>query len=193
MIAALPKSIRTPAELLEMPDGAGYELVDSRLVERNASTLSSLVEGLVYEKVQAHNRQGSHGIVWPGTLGIQCFPDQPGKVRRPDLTFVKAERFTLELLNTGFLPLAPDLAVEVISPGDLAHEVSEKIEEYLHAGVSLIWVVDPEIRIVDVYRKNGEISRLREADELLGHDVLPNFRCRVADLFPTKGADIIAP
>jgi Uma2 family endonuclease len=184
MIATLPKTICTPGDLLEMPDGVSYELADGRLVERNVSTLSSLVDGLVYEKVQAHNRQGSHGVVWPGTLGIQCFPDQPNKVRRPDLTFVKAERFKPELLNTGFLPLAPDLAVEVISPGDLAHEVSEKIEEYLQAGVSLIWVIDPEIRIVDVYRKNGEIRRLREADELLGDDVLPGFRCRVADLFP---------
>jgi Uma2 family endonuclease len=119
MITALPATICTPADLLEMPDGVNYELVDGRLVGRNVSTLSSLVEGLVYEKVQAHNRQGSHGIVWPGTLGIQCFPDQPSKVRKPDLSFVKAARFTPELLHSGFLPLAPDLAVEVISPGDL--------------------------------------------------------------------------
>jgi Uma2 family endonuclease len=62
--------------------------------------------------------------------------------------------------------------------------VTEKIEEYLHAGVSLIWVIEPEIRIVDVYRKSGAIARLRENDELLGEDVLPGFRCRVADLFP---------
>jgi Uma2 family endonuclease len=186
MISTLPRTTCTPAELLEMPDGVNYELADGRLVERNVSTLSSLVEGLVYEKVQAHNRQGGHGFVWPGTLGIQCFPNQPNKVRKPDLTFVKGERLTPELLTSGFLPLAPDVAVEVISPGDLAHEMSAKIEEYLQAGLSLIWVIEPEIRIVDVYRKSGEITRLRESDELRGEDVLPGFRCRVADLFPAR-------
>jgi Uma2 family endonuclease len=74
--------------------------------------------------------------------------------------------------------------VEVISPGDLAHEVAEKIEDYRQAGVALIWVIEPELRIVDVYRMNGVNSRLREADELSGEDVLPGFICRVAELFP---------
>lgn len=184
MITAFPKSTITPAELLEMPDAVSFELVDGQLVERNVSTLSSLVEGFVYEKVQGHVRPNKLGFVWPGTLGIQCYPNRPNKIRKPDLSFVKAERFRPELLETGFLPLAPDLAVEVISPGDLAHEVFEKIEEYQEAGVSLIWVIDPEIRIVQVYRKNGEIVRLRESDELSGEDVLPGFRCRVAELFP---------
>jgi Uma2 family endonuclease len=184
MTVVLTKPDVTPEELLKLPDAASYELVDGQLVERNVSTLSALVEGLVYVKVQPHVAANKLGLVWPGTLGFQCFPGHPNKVRKPDVSFVKASRITKELLETGHFPLAPDLAVEVISPGDLAHEVAEKIEEYRDAGVSLIWVIEPELRIVDVYRKDGTVSRLRESDELSGEDVLPGFHCPVAELFP---------
>ena len=63
-----------------------------------------------------------------------------------------------------------------------------KIEEYRQAGVSLIWIIEPVLRIVDVYRKNGLNTRLREGDELLGEDVLPGFRCLVVELFPELAA-----
>jgi Uma2 family endonuclease len=184
MIATVTKPEVTPEELLDMPDAVSYELVDGQLVERNVSTLSALVEGMVYVKVQPYVAAKKLGLVWPGTLGFQCFPDRPKKVRKPDVSFVKAERLTAKLLDTGHFPLAPDLAVEVISPGDLAHRVNEKIEEYLRAGVAMIWIIEPELRIVDVYRKSGVNTRLRETDELLGEDVLPGFSCRVTELFP---------
>ncbi len=183
MIQVLTKPEITPEELLHMDDAASYELVDGQLVERNVSTMSALVEGLVFAKIYGHVESMKLGLVWPGTLGIQCYPTHPKKVRRPDVSFVKAERLTAKLLETGHFPLPPDLAVEVISPGDLAHEVAEKIEEYLQAGVPMVWVVEPVLRIVDVYRKSGVNSRLREADELLGEDVLPGFKCRVSELF----------
>ncbi len=184
MSVATTKPEMTPEDLLDLPDAARYELVDGQLVERNMSTLSCLVEGLVFEQIQRHVRPNRLGMVWPGTLGIQCYPDHPQKVCRPDVSFVKAERLTAGLLETGHFPLAPDLAVEVISPGDLAHRVAEKIEDYLQAGVSMVWVIEPELRIMDVYRKNGLNSRLRETDELLGEDVLPGFHCRVGEFFP---------
>jgi len=184
MIVAASMPEITPEDLLRMPDAGNLELVDGQLVEKNVSTLSALVEGLVFGKIHGHAQPNRLGPVWPGTLGFQCFPDQPKKVRKPDVSFVKAERMTAELWQSGNLPIAPDLAVEVISPNDTAHEVNEKIEEYQQVGVSLIWVIEPELRIVDVYRKNGVNSRLHETDELSGEDVLPGFRCRVAELFP---------
>jgi Uma2 family endonuclease len=90
------------------------------------------------------------------------------------------------LFVTGFLPNAQNLAVEVISPGDLAHEVLEKIQEYLQAGVSLIWVIDPEIRIVQVYRRSGNHGQLSEADEIGGEEAVPGFHCRVSEFFPAR-------
>jgi Uma2 family endonuclease len=184
MITTISKPSITPEQLLEMPDAVNYELVDGQLVERNVSTLSCRVETMVQTKVDVHCQEHKLGPVWGSSMGFVCFPGQPRKVRKPDVSFVRADRMTAELFQTGFLPIAPDLAVEVISPGDLAHEVAEKIEEYLRAGVSLVWIVEPELRIVDVYKKNGLTSRLRETDELLGEDVLPGFRCKVAELFP---------
>jgi Uma2 family endonuclease len=178
--------IYTPDDLLAMPDAVGCELVDGRLVEKNVSTLSCLVESLVHGKVFSHCHANNLGPVWTGTMGFQCFPNQPKKIRKPDVSFVKAASFLPELMNTGYLPIAPDLAVEVISPGDLAHEVFEKIEEYQQAGVSLVWVVDPEIRVMHLLRIDGSTARLREGDELLGDDVLPGFHCRVAELFPAR-------
>src|SRR5439155_1094898 len=83
------------------PDAVSYELVDGQLVERNVSTLSALVEGLVYVKIQPHAAANKLGLAWPGTLGFQCFPNRPKKVRKPDVSFVKAERLTAKLLDTG--------------------------------------------------------------------------------------------
>lgn len=82
--------------------------------------------------------------------------------------------------------MAPDLAVEVLSPGDLAHEIVAKVEEYLAAGVQLVWIVDPEARVVDIYRPDNSNRRLRENDSLDGDTVLPGFRCRVMDMFPAR-------
>ncbi len=174
----------TPAELSARPDAVDFELVNGQLVERNVSVLSSLVEGLVLRNLSKHSDDANAGWVWPGTLGYQCFPDDPNRIRRPDVSFVRRERFSPEHLLEGFLRIHPDLAVEVLSPNDTAYEIDEKVEEYLAAGVPLVWVVNPEKRIVEIHRKDGTVSKLRSTDEISGEDVLPGFRCPVAAFFP---------
>ena len=69
-------------------------------------------------------------------------------------------------------------------PKDLPHEVLAKVEEYLRAGVRLVWIIDPNTRSAEVLRADGSVSRLREGDTLEGEDVLPGFRCLLAELFP---------
>jgi Uma2 family endonuclease len=76
----------------------------------------------------------------------------------------------------------------VISPNDLAYEVDHKVGEYLNAGVTLIWVINPEARTVRIHRRDRSISWLEDQDELLGEDVIPGFRCRVSTIFPAKPA-----
>jgi len=94
----------------------------------------------------------------------------------------------------GFQDLHLDLAVEVVSTNDLFTEVARKAEEYLRAGVRRLWVVEPTLRVVYVYRPDGTISILRETHELDGEDVLPGFRCRVVELFPwLQGIGRIVP
>jgi Uma2 family endonuclease len=122
------------------------------------------------------------------TNGIRCFPDQPLKVRKPDVSVYKKERFTREHLMEGFVSIPPDLAVEVVSSNDEYAEVNEKVEEYLAAGVALVWVIDPENELVYIYRADGSVARLRKHDELSGENVIPGFTCKVAELLPDIGA-----
>ena len=172
----------TPADLLAMPDGKSFELVDGELVERNVSVLSSYVEGRVIGKLTPFCPK--EGMLFTSTNGIQCFPDDPKKVRKPDVSFVKRRCFAADRWQEGFLTIAPDLAVEIISSNDLASEVNEKIEDYRSAKIPLIWLIDPEVRTVLVYRGDRTVTSLGENDELSGENIIPGFRCQVAELFP---------
>ena len=78
---------------------------------------------------------------------------------------------------------APDLAVEVTSPGDTKREVDNKVAEWLEAGARMVWVVSPKLRTVTVYRSLTDIVVLAEKDTLDGGDVVPGFQIRVAEIF----------
>lgn len=177
----------TPNDLLSLPDGQGFELVNGELVEKNVSVLSARVEMIVLRRLDDFCTAHKAGPVFPGTLGIRCFPDDPTRVRKPDAFFVKLERFKESYWQDGFLTIHPDLAAELVSPNDLASDVAEKIEEYLAAGVSLVWVIDPEVKNVVIHRADGSVAKLHIGDELTGENVLPGFRCKVSELFPQAG------
>ena len=109
----------------------------------------------------------------------------PDTVRGADVSFVAAARVPPGALTKKFWEGAPDLAVEVVSPDDRVRDVEQKVHEYLHAGARLLWVVSPTLRTVTVYRPGANPIVLRESDELSGEDVVPGFRCGVAQLFMT--------
>ncbi len=185
MSTVTPKRELTPAELQAMPDQARFELVNGELVERNVSVLSSLVETNIIILLGAHCRASNLGELWGSSLGCRCFSGRPDMVRRPDVTFVRRERFDPARLRDGFLTIVPDLVVEVLSAHDTAYEVREKTEDYLGAGVRLVWNVDPEARIVEIHRQDGTVTKLHANDEIDGEDVLPGFRCRLEAFFPS--------
>ena len=184
--ATLPtKHEVTPEDLLAMPDGKRYELVDGELVERNMGWKSSRVGGRLYGYLFSFCEAQQLGWLAPADASYQCFPDAPKKVRRPGASFIRAERLPADQEPEGHCPIAPDLAVEVISPGDLYWRVEEKVDEYLQAGTRLVWVINPPTRSVRIHRPDGSINDIGEDGELDGEDVVPGFRCRVADLFRT--------
>jgi Uma2 family endonuclease len=175
----------TPEELLAMPDGEHYELVDGVPVERTMSLLSSRVEITLGRILDAHCVEKDLGWVFGPTCGYQCFPWKPGKVRRPDVSFIARDRLpTQDRWSEGYVIIPPDLAVEITSPTDEVYELEEKVEEYLRAGVRLIWVIHPEIRVVQVIRADRSGLRIASGGELSGEDVVPGFRCPVDALFP---------
>jgi len=174
----------TPDDLLTMPDGDRYELVNGQLVEKPVSAKSDWVGGKLLLCLGNYVESIRAGVVFPET-GYRCFPDDPDRLRKPDGSFIAADRLHPGDIPDGYIRIAPDLAFEVISPNDTYYEVEAKVREYLDAGVRLVWVLDPDRRTIRVYDgAAGLTSDLTAADNLTGGAVLPGFRCAVADLFP---------
>jgi Uma2 family endonuclease len=176
----------TPEDLLAMPDGKSYELVGGQLVERNMGAESSWVAGELHVSLSRYCRERKIGWALPADNGYQCFPHEPGLVRKPDVSYVKFGRLAGGVLPKGWIKIPPDLAVEVVSPNDTAYELDDKLEDYRKVRVPLVWVVYPNSHTVLVYRVDGSASFLLEDDELSGEDIIPGFRCSVREIFPPR-------
>ena len=122
-----------------------------------------------------------------GTVGPEIgfrLARKPDTLRAPDIAFVAKHREPQGTAAFKYAELAPDLAVEVLSPEDSASDVLKKVEEYLAAGVRLVWIADPATRTVTVYRSLDDVRVQTVAQELEGGDVLPGFRVKISDIFP---------
>jgi Uma2 family endonuclease len=100
-----------------------------------------------------------------------------GNVRTSDVSYVAKGRFQGDVAPEGFPDLAPDLAVEVLSPEARPRQVLDKIGEYLQAGVRLVWVIDPRTQTAAVYRSLTDVLKLQFDDALDGEAVIEGFRC----------------
>ena len=116
---------------------------------------SSWIGGRIYLRLSLFCDEHRSGYVWPADNGYQCFGHAPKLVRRPDVSFIREDRLPGGELPKGHVPIPPDLAVEVVSPNDLASDLDEKLEDYQRAGVGLVWVIHPESRTLSVYRVTG--------------------------------------
>lgn len=106
----------------------------------------------------------------------------PDRVRGADVAFISKQRLPRRP-GRGFLEVAPELIVEVISPNDTWEEVRAKLEDYFSIGVERVWVVEPEKRAVLVYRSATEATRLGETDILKGEGLLAGFELPLQQLF----------
>jgi Uma2 family endonuclease len=183
-MATATRSLHTPEELLQIRDRPMPELIDGQLVERplmgqKSDAVASRIGRIIGNFVDDHRL----GIMNGAQGGFQIFPDDPKKVRVPDVAYTRRDRLPEGQVQEGHGRVAPDLVVEVISPNDLAAEVQAKVRDFLNAGVPLVWVANPDTRDVLVYRSDKTAAILQGDDVLDGGDVLPGFRCTVADLF----------
>src|SRR5918911_4455283 len=181
----IQKTLITADELFMMPDdGQRHELVEGELRTMSpAGGEHGVVAARFLIVIDRHVQAGNLGYTFAAETGFKIARD-PDTVRAPDVAFVAASRFAGGQLPKNFPELAPDLVVEVVSPGDRAEEVEEKLHDWLRAGVRLVLVAYPSTRSVTAYRSTTEVTVLREVDELDADDVLPGFRCAVRDLFP---------
>ena len=120
-------------------------------------------------------------------LGAVYGPDTTftigGRERMPDISFVSAARIPPEGDPVGIWTIAPDLAVEIVSPNDLHEEVEAKIHAYFAAGVRQVWKVSPQFQTITIYDSPTKTMILQSGDELTSPDVLPGFRCPVEAIF----------
>jgi Uma2 family endonuclease len=128
-------------------------------------------------------RQRQLGHVTAAETGYILFRNDAGKdtVRAPDVGFVSFERWP-ERLPQKYIPVPPDLAIEVVSPTDMAEDIESKIDDYLRAGIRLFVFIYPATRTVSVYQ-NGSIARLSREDMIDFSAVLPGFSLRVSEIF----------
>lgn len=158
-----------------------------------------LVEGEVWEMAAASSRHGALGARLAWRIGTYVYAHglgevfgaesgftlarNPDTVLGPDIAFVRGDRIPADGIPEGFWEIAPDLAVEIVSPSDRPKKEAKKVDLYLALGVPLVWVVYPRGRTVVVHRPGVEPMTLHETDTLDGGAVLPGFSCPLAPLW----------
>lgn len=130
----------------------------------------------------SHVRRHALGRVFNDGFGYELLR-LPRTVRVPDGSYVRADRLPEQGIGPGLLKLAPDLAVEVLSPSETASEIEEKLDDYFVSGTPLVWIVDPVRRTVMIVAADAPVRWLREGNALDGGSVIPGFACAVSDIF----------
>lgn len=127
-----------------------------------------------------HVRAHQLGVVYAAETGF-TLARHPDTVRAPDVAFVRRERLPTPE-PVGFPDLAPDLVVEVLSPGDHSGDILAKIADWLSAGTRLVWVIDPDRQVARVYRQDGSEAIVTTEQALDGEDAVPGFSCRLGEM-----------
>jgi Uma2 family endonuclease len=184
-MAGVTQQLITAEEFRRMPpplDGSKTELVRGEVVIVCRPGFRHGLRQLRIGAILDHfGRTQQHGRAVVET-GIVTERD-PDTVRGPDVSYWSAARLPLDQNPEGYPDVAPDLAVEILSPSNRLARIREKMRELFQRGVRMVWVVDPDDRTVVVYRSLDEGRLLHETATLDGEDVLPGFRCPVAEFF----------
>ena len=183
-MSATTQTLMTADELLEMPHGNfRYELVAGELIKMSPTGgMHGIVTARLNAVVFNHVESNDLGYVFGAETGFKLASD-PDTVRAADVAFVSHARMPKDADINKFLPIAPDLVVEVVSPSDTLYEVEEKIAEWLAAGALAVWVANPKRRTLTVHRANQPPQVSAESDTLKGGEALPDFSYSLAKLF----------
>jgi Uma2 family endonuclease len=187
MASATERRLMTAAEFFDWcqrPENEArhWELVRGEVVEvPRPGERHCVVCANVVWVLQSYVRQRRKGYVSSNDSGVILERD-PDTVRGPDVIFFDVNK-KYEELNPKITEDVPQLAVEVLSPTDRPGRILGRLAEFLRGGIRLAWFIDPEERTITVHRPNHPPYVRKDADELTGDDVLPDFRCRVSELF----------
>lgn len=173
----------TAEQLAAMPDdGKRYELVEGVLhMMSPTGGLHARITAKLSRRIGNFVEDHALGDTFAGDPGF-LIGRNPDTVRGPDVAFLSQERLGELSRHTGYLPIAPDLAAEVVSPNDRRAEVEAKANAWLLAGVRVVLVVDPRTEEIRVHRPDRDVQEYRDGFVDLS-DVLPGFQLDVTDLF----------
>ena len=177
------KTLWTAEMLEQLPDDSfRYELDDGELIKMSpGNPTHGQVGARIIVKLGSFVQENDLGAVLALDSGFVLSRD-PDTLRAPDVAFVLKERIA-ELPLTGFPEIAPDLAIEVISPSETPLHIERKIQQYLDAGTTAVWLFYPyETRAV-VHLQSGETRLLAGNDTIEEPDLLPGFALRLAEIF----------
>jgi Uma2 family endonuclease len=192
-VAAAPP-LMTTEELLALPDdGVERWLIRGQLREQGRLREQPMtVRNRWHSRVMARvtkfldnwldQQPEPRGAILCGEAGCRLRRD-PDTTVGMDVVYISAELAAYESEETSLIDGVPVLAVEILSPNDTQDQINEKIDGYLQAGVSLVWVIDPHDRTVMIYRPGQEPELVNVRQELSGDPHLPGFRVAVAHLF----------
>ena len=177
-------TLLTAEQLFQMPeDGFRYELIDGEVKRMSPGGWEhGAIVGYLHTRIGAYIQAKSFGRMFGAETGF-LLSRNPDTVRAPDIAFISKQHLPATKPETAYWPGAPDLAVEVVSPGDTMSEVDGKVQAWLNAGALAVWVVNPKWRSVTVYESATSIKVFTEADMLQGGEVLPGFTHPVGDIF----------
>ena len=178
-MSSVAQSLLTAEEFWQLPeDGTRRELVRGEVVE-------TIPPGRVHSAIAVTLATMLRS--WAGTsgdyVGVEAayvVARNPDTVRRPDVSYVRGDRIAIPEAYWG---IVPNLAVEIVSPGETAYDLRAKERDYLAAGTPLVWTIYPRTREVVVHIADGLTRAYSDSDTVEHPDVLPGFTCPVAELF----------
>ena len=185
-VTLAPPVVYTARDLERLSDqGYRYELVKGELRPMSpsggphgdaTSRVSFYVNGIVYGD--------DLGLTFAAETGF-FLEQNPDTVLAPDFAFVAKDRLP-DPLPESYVPVVPDFAVETRSPNDTKREVSEKVDEWLTAGVRLVWVIEPKKRTITTHRLGRDARTFMAGETVDGEDVLPGLVVPLDHIFPPR-------
>lgn len=168
----------------ELPTGPRrYELDNGRLISMSPpGDLHGAVESNLTTELKNQGERRGHGKVRSGEVGVVLWRN-PDRVVGADAVFIANASLPIRRSPEGYLETIPDLVVEVVSKNDSRPYVTRKVEDYLAAGVKVVWLADPATHTITEHRPGKEPTVCQGEDLLTVEDLIPGFRMQVADAF----------
>jgi len=169
-------------------DERRYELINGELREKIVGWEPLFIAGRIAGRLNTC-LYPRHGAAAVGPM-IYCF-DRPDYGPKPDVVYVRLERLPDRQIPREDLHLPPDLAAEVLSPDTRALDLEVRLDDYLSAGIPLVWIVNPNRRTIRVYRSDGTTRSFQAKDLVENEPLLSGFRMVVGEVFPQMPASYL--